>query len=411
MQNRPARINSEQRSAPSTWEFLPSRGEIPSLGGPLISPYFAENLSTVFACVQVISETVAMLPVHVYSKGADGSRMDLPENPVALIFGGDANDMQSGNEFVEMMTAHALLRGNAFAQIIRDARGQPIQLIPHHPDRVSVVYIPMSGRWLYDISMLDGTTRRFLPEEIFHLKDRTDDGIIGRSRLARARETFGNALAIEKYATKTFENGAAMSGFLTHPEHLGEEATKNIQESFSGKYAGVDNAGKVAVLEEGMKWQQTSVSPDDAQMLDSRRFSVESLARVFRVPAQVIGAGHAGSLSSVQEIGRWFHSHTIQPWLVRWERLIQRTLFSSQTRRGFEVEFDADLLLRGDMLTRFQAYRIGREIGVVNANELRKFEKLNPRTDPEANVYFAPANMQQEQTGMTQPGRTVAGGD
>jgi HK97 family phage portal protein len=244
---------------------------------------------------------------------------------------------------------------------------------------------------------------------MLHLKDRSDDGVIGKSRLARARETFGTAIATERYAASTFRNGAALSGVLSHPDAIGEDASQRLRTSFEQTYSGADKAGRIAVLEEGLKWQAVSVSPDDAQMLESRRFSTMALARIFRVPPPVLGDYEGGNYSSVSEVGRWFYSHTIMPWLNKWERLIERALFSSATRRQFEVEFDCDLLLRGDMLQRFQAYRIAREIGVYNANELRRFENANRRTDPEGDEYFAPANMQQEQTG--QPVADRGGGD
>lgn len=262
-----------------------------------------------------------------------------------------------------------------------------------------MVRIPRTGRYAYDVSLLEGGTRRLLPEEMLHLKDRSDDGVMGKSRLGRARETFGSALATERYAASTFRNGASMSGVLSHPDALGDDAAERLRKNFEQTYSGADKAGKVAVLEEGLKWQQVSVSPDDAQMLESRKFSSEALARIYRVPPPVIGDFQGGNYSSISEVGRWFYSHTIMPWLNKWERLIEHSLFSTASRRSYEVEFDCDLLLRGDMLTRFQAYRIAREIGVYSANELRRFENQNPRTDAEGDVYFAPANMAQEQTG------------
>jgi len=403
-------ISTEQRSAPSTWDLLRTGADFMSDTGVPVSANLAENLSTVFACVQVISETVAMLPAHVYRKGANGSRAEEPNHPVAVLFGTDANARQTAGEFIEMMTAHCLLRGNGYAEIVRDARGAPVALNPFHPDHVSIVRIPRTGRFAYDVSLPEGGTRRLLPEEMFHLKDRSDDGIVGKSRLARARETFGSALATERYAGSTFRNGASMSGILSHPEHIGEEASKNLRESFKATYSGADKAGEVAVLEEGLKWQQISVSPDDAQMLESRRFSVEALARIYRVPGPVIGDFQGGNYSSISEVGRWFYSHTIMPWLTKWERQIERSLLSTLSRRSLEVEFDVDLLLRSDMLTRFQAYRIAREVGIYNANELRKFEKQNPRTDPGGETYFEPANMQPEQTGRPIADRSPAQG-
>lgn len=402
-------IKAERRSEPTSWDLMKAGADFATDSGMHVSPHLAENLSTVFACVQAVAETVAMLPLCVYRKLPDGARSEDTSHPLALIFSGDPNPRQTAAEFIEMMTAHCLLRGNAYAEVQRDNRGAPIRLVPYHPDHVSMVRIRTTGRYAYDVSLPEGGTRRVLPEDMFHLKDRSDDGIIGKSRLARTRETFGVAIASERYAGSTFRNGAAMSGILSHPEHLGEEATKNLRDSFKSTYGGADKAGEVAVLEEGLKWQQISVSPDDAQMLETRSFSVEQLARIYRVPGPIIGDFQGGNYSSISEVGRWFYTQTIQHWLNKWERTIEHSLFTTSGRRSFEVEFDTDMLLRGDMLQRFQAYRIAREIGVYSANELRKFEKANPRTDPEADIYLAPRNLQPEQTG--QPVADRGGGD
>ena len=394
----------EQRSAsPSSWDLLRGIGIDTDAGIP-VSPVLVENLSVVFACTQIIAETTAMLPCIVYRREADGSRRADVLHPVARILRGDANERQTFPEFVELMTAHCLLRGNAYAEIIRDNRGAPIALQPLHPDWVSVMRIA-SGRYRYDVSMPEGGTKRFLPEEILHLRDRSDDGVVGKSRLQRARETFGSAYAAERFASSTWRNSAALSGVLVHPEEIGDQAKENLRTSFEKLHSGGGNAGRVAVLEEGLKWQSTSVSPEDAQLLESRRFGVENLARIFRVPPPVLGDFQGGNYSSISEVGRWFYSHTISPWLARWERLIERSLFSADGRRLHEVEFDTDLLLRADMLTRFQAYRIAREIGLYNANELRAFENANPREDAEASAYLSPLNMASEQTGRPRADR------
>jgi HK97 family phage portal protein len=394
-----ARVETRSAKAPTTWDLLRTGADFATDAGVHVSPHLAENLSTVFACVQVIAETVAMLPLHVYRKLDGGDRAQDPAHPVGRIFAGGPNPRQTATELLEMLTAHCLLRGNAYAEIVRNQLGAVVRLEPLHPDHVSVVRVQRTGRFAYDVSSPEGGTRRLLPEEILHLKDRTDDGIVGKSRLARARETFGAALATERYAASTFRNGAAMSGILSHPEHLGEEAAKSLRDSFKATYSGADKAGEVAVLEEGLKWQQISVSPDDAQMLESRKFSTEALARIFRVPPPVIGDFQGGNYSSISEVGRWFYSHTVMPWLNRWERLIEHALLTAAARERYEVEFDTDLLLRGDQLTRFQAYRIGREIGTYSANDTRRFEKLNRRTDAGGDTFFEPRNMAPEQTG------------
>jgi HK97 family phage portal protein len=395
-----ATISTEKRAAPTSWDLLRTGADYGTDAGVPVTTYLAENLSVVTACVTAISETAGMLPGHLYRKLPDGSRVEDPEHPVARLFSGDPNDNQTATEFIEMLTAHCLLRGNAFAEIVRNARGEPVALEPFHPDHVRVVQIPRTGRYAYDVSLPSGGTRRLLPEEMLHLKDRSDDGIVGKSRLTRARETFGVAIATERYAASTFRNGASMSGVLVHPGVIGPDGVQRLRADFDSKFVGSDKAGATAILEEGMKWQQVSCHPDDAQMLESRKFSTMALARIFRVPPPVIGEFEGGNYSSVSEIGRWFYSHCMMPWLNKWERLIEHSLLSSVGRRNYEFEFDCDLILRGDMLTRFQSYRIAREIGVYNANELRKFEKQNPRTDDGGNKYFEPANMQPTQNGL-----------
>ena len=208
-------------------------------------------------------------------------------------------------------------------------------------------------RIAYDYSdPFTGSTRRLLPEEVLHLKDRSDDGIVGRSRLHRARETFATAAAVERHAGNVFRNGATLSGVLQHPENIGADAAERLRTSFEDLHKGSRNAGKVAILEEGLKWQSISVSPEDSELLSSRQFGVQNVARLFRVPPPVIGALENSSLSNVTELGRWFLTHTIQPWLVRWEKVIEQSLFSEEGRRAYEVEFDCDLFVRGDYLQR-----------------------------------------------------------
>src|SRR5258706_8842990 len=197
-------ISTEKRSAPTTWDLLRTGADYGADSGVVTTVHLAENLSVVTACVTAISETAGMLPPHVYQKLPDGSRIEAPDHPVARLFSDGPNEWQTPPEFVEMMTAHCLLRGNSYAGIRRNNRGEPIGLDPFHPDLVSVVEIPRTGRYAYDVSLRQGGTKRFLPEGMFHLKDRSDDGIAGKSRLASERDTFGSGIAPEAYAGSTF---------------------------------------------------------------------------------------------------------------------------------------------------------------------------------------------------------------
>lgn len=405
-------IGQEQRSTATVKASDPYLeewfGQRETEAGVHVSPHAAENLATVYSAIQAISETCGMLPFHLYRKNGDGSRTEEVNHPVARLLAGDANDTQTASEFLELMTAHCLLRGNSYAEIIRDGRGSAVKLIPIHPDCVSVVRIRSTGSIAYDVSEPNAGTRRLLADDVLHLRDRSDDGIIGRSRLSRAREAFGIAMATEQYAGSFFRNGASLSGVLTHPGRLERASAERLRSDFERLYKGGGNAGRAAVLEEGMSWQQISVSPDDAQALESRRFSFESLCRIYRVPPPILGDYASGNYASIVEIHRIFYSHCIQPWLNRIERMLERSLLSGDGRRLYEIEADCDLLLRGDMLTRFQSYRIARELGVYNANELRKFENQNARTDSGGDKYFEPMNMQPQQTGAPKKDPVIA---
>jgi HK97 family phage portal protein len=388
----------ETRAAPSSWDLLKMNRIDPHDAGFPISATLAENLSAVYGAVQAIAETVAMLSIFVYRKEANGDRQRATEHPLSKLFAGQVNDWMTIFDFVEYLTASCLLRGNGFAEIIRDTRGAVAELVPLHPDHVSVVRL--SGRrYAFDVSGPTGGTRRVLAEEMLHLKDRSDDGIVGVSRLARARETFIGAVAAERFARQMFESGAVLSGVLQMNGQVKEEAAERLRTQFKEKMTGTRNLGNVAILEEGAKFTPISVPADDAQLLASREFNTKAIARIFRIPPAMLGDLQGGNYSSTSEMGRWFASFCVQPWLVRWERCMEMALLSETNRATHEIEFDVDTLLRADMLQRFQTWRIAREIGIYSANEIRAFEMANRRQDPGGDEYFAPANLQPEQAG------------
>lgn len=396
-------IRAETRSAPTSWDLLQGGGCETDAGLP-VTPHLAENLSAVFAAVQTISETVATLPLVVYRREGEDVRQAAPAHPVSRLFSLEPNELQTAPEFIEMMTAHCLLRGNAYAEIKRDFSGAPVELVPLHPDMVSVVRFPGTRRIAFDVTDWEGgRTRRLLQDEMLHLKDRSDDGIVGKSRLQRARETFGTALATEKFAGRTYRNQAQLSGVLQADGAISDLTAQRLKEYMRTCLSGSGNAGQIAVLEEGLKWQSISVSPKDAEMLSSRQFGVVQIARLFRLTPPLLGDLSGGNFSSLVELNRWFAQHTISPWLTKWERTIERALFSEEGRLTHEVEFDMDVLLRGDMLQRWQAYRIMREIGGASANEVRRWEHINPRTDPAGDEFLQPLNMSPEQMGAPKP--------
>ena len=393
-------ISTKQEKRTLSWNLMTGRGFETDSGVP-VSPILAENLSAAFASVQLIAQTIASLPLYVYRKDASGARYEDPQHPLARLLAGDPNEHQTVADFFELMQANVLWHGNAYAEIVRDTSGRPVELVPHHPGMISVERLPGArGRRLrYIVSDIDGGSRRLLQEEMLHIRDRSDDGLCGKSRLQRAREAFGQAIAAEKFAARIWGNSAAMSGFVSHPETLGPEAAETLRQSLADLYGGLKNAGRIGVLEEGMTWTALSVSPEDAQLLESRRFSVESVARMFGVPPQLIGDTSKTAFANMIEASRHFARFTLAPWCSKWEQALARSLFSEADRATHEIEVNLDELLRGDPLQRAQTWRVYRELGVVSANEIRDQEGWNPRTDPDGDVFFAPLNLQSEQAG------------
>lgn len=204
-------------------------------------------------------------------------------------------------------------------------------------------------------------------------------------------------MATERFAQSIWRNGARLSGFVKHPEQIGPDAARTLRDSLNALYGGAENAGKIGVLEEGSDWVPVSSTAHDAELSEARRLAVLEVARIFNVPPPLLQELSGANYSNVVELRRQFAAGTVQPWLVRWEEAIMRDLFSSAGRRSHEVEFDTDLLVRADFLTRLQGYRIGRETGLYSANDLRRFEHLNLRSDPDADVFLSPMNMQSEQ--------------
>jgi len=391
----------ERRSKPTSWDLLGQLG-LPTLTGGLVSPAMVEGNAAAFNAVQLISEAVGTLPLKVYARGENGARLASDNHPVARLFTDAPNALQTPAEFVTMMQATCLHQGYAVAEIVRDGRGAATSLWPIHAGQVSLARIPGTRTLVYEVSDEVGS-RRLLGSEVLVIRDRWDDPFTPRSRLDRCREALAGAIATERFAASLWRNGARLSGVVEHPEQIGPEAARTLRESLQALYGGTDNAGRIGVLEEGMSWKNVAATPHDAELSAARGIAVLEVARIFNIPPPMLADLTNANYSNVVEMRRQFAAGTIQPWLVRWEQAIARDLFSSEGRRAHEVEFDMDLLVRADYLQRLQGYRIGREVGLYSANDLRRFEHLNPRTDDGGEAFLAPLNMQPEQSGAPKP--------
>lgn len=334
----------------------------------------AQGVSAVYACVQAISETTASLPLILFKRSGD-DRERAPEHPLYRVLHDMANPEQTALEFREYMQACVLLRGNAFARIVRGWDGQVRELWPLPAD-VSVLRLD-SGALAYEYSDRKGVVHRLLAHEVLHLRHRLgDDGVLGISPIAAARGVVELALSESEHGVNTFRNGAKLLGVLKFPGKLKPEQRTAIRESWASQHAGGGNAGRTAVLEEGVDFQSVSMTLEDAEWIASRQFSVEEVARLFRVPPTVIGDLRHGNYSNSVEMARQFVTMSLRRHLVAWEQSIAKQLLTDAGRRIYFAEHQVEGLLRGDSVNRADFYDKGIASGWLLKSEARKLENL-----------------------------------
>lgn len=351
--------------------------------GVTVTQLSALTLPVVYACVSIISENLAQLPLNVFKRRPDGRGSDLAyDHPLQLLLHDEPNEYMTSFVWRQTQQSHALLWGNGYAEIERTVGGRPVGIWPLYPDRTDPH--KEANRPLEYRSTINGSSVRLNPADVLHIPALGFDGIRGYSPVYIARQSVGWGLAMERFGAKFFANDSKSGGFLMHPGKLGDTGKKNVADSFmdQGKNAdGERDNFRVKVLEEGMKFVTTTIPPDDAQFLGSREFQVAEIARMFRVPLVLLQSMEKstswGSGIEQQMIG--FVVWTIQPWLVRWEQELARKLLTQAERAaGYFVKFNVNALLRGDMKARSSFYKTMREIEAMSPNEVRGYEDLNP---------------------------------
>lgn len=347
-----------------------------SSSGIIVNPSNAMQSAAVYACLKVLSESVGMLPLCIYTKGQNGARTPAENHPLYELLHEQPNEYQTAIEFLEMMVLHLNLRGNAYAYINRTRSGRVVELIPLHPDMVTVL-MDNTNTVVYRVGTENGTQRIIERKELLHIKGLTLNGWLGISPIAYARESIGLALATEKFGGQLFRNGAKMGGVLEHPGNLSDEAYKRVKNSFDAATSGED-AHKTALLEEGMKWSKVSMTADDSQFLDTRKFQRGEIASVFRVPPHLIMDLERATFSNIEHMSLEFVQYSLMPWLTRIEKAVRRDVFSPDDKKNNTVKFNVAALLRGDAASRSAYYASGIMNGWLTRNEARGMEYLNP---------------------------------
>lgn len=385
-----ARDKPVDKAADAGYSFLFGR----TTSGKPVNERTAMQTTAVYACVRILAEAVASLPLHVYEYQDDGGKKLVHDHPLYYLLHDEPNPEMTSFVFRETLMSHLLIWGNAYAQIIRDGAGRVLGLYPLLPDKMEVqrddkgnIYYVYSRNSDENPMFQEYGNIKLKSEDVLHIPGLGFDGLIGYSPIAMAKNAVGMTLACEEYGASFFANGANPGGVLEHPGVLKDPS--KVRESWNSVYRGVSNAHKIAVLEEGMKYQQIGIPPEEAQFLETRKFQINEIARLYRIPPHMVGDLDKSSFSNIEQQSLEFVKYTLDPWVIRWEQSLQRSLLLPGEKGKYFIKLNVDGLLRGDYQSRMNGYAVGRQNGWFSANDIREMENMNPIPDEEGgNLYL-----------------------
>lgn len=391
---------------PDDW-MAEAFGTTKSYTGKNVKEETAMKSSAVFACVRIISESVAMLPLIVYQREERGKSRAM-NHLLYDVLKNRPNPEMSAYNYKEAMLMHLLLWGNHYAEIEYRGDGKPRALWPLLPSQTTVYYVGNGRERVYVTYLPNGEERRLTGKYVLHIPGMAFDGLQGLSPIGYARESIGLDLATEEFGSRFFGQGTNMGAVAKHPGKLSDEAYHRLKKDMERKHEGLGNAHRLMLLEEGMDIEKIGIPPDNAQFLETRQFQKRDIARIFRVPLYLLADVEKGSsYASIEQQSLDFLKYSIQPWLARIEQAVNNQLFTPESRKQYFAEFLIDSLLRADIQTRYQAYSTGINYGFLTINEVRAMENMNPSDAPEADQHFIQQNMmpidqanQQEDNGL-----------
>lgn len=366
--------------------------------GKAVNERSAMQMTAVYSCVRILAEAVAGLPLHLYRYTDNGSKEKAIEHPLYRLLHDEPNPEMTSFIFRETLMTHLLLWGNAYAQIVRNGKGEVLGLYPLMPNKMSVDRDTDGKLWYTytrstdEAPTMKGSTVKLHPYDVLHIPGLGFDGLVGYSPIAMAKNAIGMGIACEEYGARFFANGAAPGGVLEHPGTVKDP--QKIRDSWNSVYRGTGNAHKVAVLEEGMKYTPIGISPEQAQFLETRKFQINEIARIFRVPPHMVGDLEKSSFSNIEQQSLEFVKYTLEPWVIRWEQSIMRALLTEDEKKTYFAKFNLEGLLRGDYQSRMNGYAIARQNGWMSANDIRRLENLDqiPKEDG-GDLYLINGNM------------------
>ncbi|RDY30990.1 phage portal protein [Lachnotalea glycerini] len=369
-----------------------------STSGKPVNERTAMQTTAVYSCVRILAEAVASLPLHIYQY-TDKGKERVADHPLYSVLHDEPNEEMTSFVFRETLMSHLLIWGNAYAQIIQDGAGRVLGLYPLLPNKMQVDRAD-NGEIIYIYSRDSEENPNFSTygqiylrqQDVLHIPGLGFDGLVGYSPIAMAKNAVGMTQACEEYGASFFANGANPGGVLEHPGVLKDPG--KVRESWNAVYRGTNNAHKIAVLEEGMKYQQIGIPPEEAQFLETRKFQINEIARLYRIPPHMVGDLEKSSFSNIEQQSLEFVKYTLNPWVIRWEQSLQKALLLPEEKKEYFIKLNVDGLLRGDYQSRMTGYATARQNGWMSANDIRELEDLNPIPEEEGgNLYLINGNM------------------
>jgi len=352
-----------------------------SASGANVNEHTAMQMTAVYACVRVLAESIASLPLHLFRIEENGNRAKDEKNSLFFLLHDEPNPEMTSYVFRETLMTHLLLYGNAYAQILRSGRGDVLALYPLMPNRMSVERDDDS-RLFYRYTRYDSealadksSTVILSPADVLHIPGLSYDGLVGMSPIAACRNAVGAGLSADEYSSRYYANGAAPMGVLEHPGLI--KQPDKLRESWNEAFGGARNAGKVAILEEGLKFTPISISPQDSQLLETRKFSVEEICRIFRVPPHLVQDLERATFNNIEQMSLDFVMYSLMPWVCRWEAALQRSLLKPEEKKQYEIRFNLDGLLRGSYESRMRGYQTAVNTGIFSVNDCRRLENMD----------------------------------
>lgn len=376
-------------SNPDRW-LIRAFGGDPTGSGVEVTEDTALSATAVWAGVRLISETLAMLPLKLYERVDERSKKLARGLGLFRLLHDEPNPEQTSFEFREMQQGFLLTWGNCYTQKVYNGRGEVTELWPLVPWRV-MPERTAAQTLVYKVDLPGGGQAVLPADDVLHIPGFSSTGLLGDNVIQRFQEAIGLSLAAERSGGAFYSNGAQAGGFLVHPRKIGPEGRKNLLESWNEQHQGPSRAHRVSILEEGLTWQQTTVDPEKAQALQTRKFQVTEVARILRLPPHLLYDLERSTNNNIEHQGQEFVTYSMQPWLTRWEQRMNRSLLLPNQRAILYTKFEVGGLLRGDSAARAAYYKSQFEVGAMSTNDIREKEDLDPVEGGDQR--FVPLNM------------------